>query len=97
MSIKVGEFYCCDYTDAAGIVEVNVIKVTGIKDNNFIFSETMRLVNGEFDVMYSNEWLTNFLEREATNEEISKFYKHRESSSPLRSYTELVTNVLEEA
>lgn len=83
MSIKIGDYYAMDH-DNGEQIETNVVLVLSKRKNNeieveadFYVTETMELVDGKYDGFYTNDWLREFLEREATEDEIRMFKKHR--------------------
>ncbi|QNP18252.1 hypothetical protein H9S87_18945 (plasmid) [Bacillus pumilus] len=96
MSIELGAFYACDHVRPDGVTETNIMLVLEKRKNKFFeiesdfyVSETIELVDGKFDAMYTNDWLPQFLERKATPHEIEKFKRHRELYPDLESWKEL--------
>ncbi|WP_332274815.1 hypothetical protein [Bacillus velezensis] len=92
MEIKVGQYHALESTEE-GSTEVNIIKILPNKPNMldvFVCTETLYIKDGQVCDLYTNDWVKDFIQREATEDEITLFNKTREKMSDLKSYGELV-------
>lgn len=79
MNIEVGKFYATDHLEG-DIKETNIILVLPNKETTPDFqirTETMYLVNGEVNSIFENNWMSQFLKREAT-EKRYKYFNNKE-------------------
>lgn len=93
MEIKVGKYYALERTEE-GSTEVNIIKILPNKPHTldvFVCTETLYIRDGQVCDLYTNDWVKDFIQREATEDEITLFNKTREKMSDLKSYGELVS------
>lgn len=93
MKIEIGKFYANDYFDNK---ETNVILVLADKGNTPDFqirTETMYLVNGEVNSIFENNWMPQYLKREATDEEIQLFKQKRNQLGKLQTYSEIMLTI----
>ncbi|MDN4090935.1 hypothetical protein [Paenibacillus polymyxa] len=100
MKIKTGEFYAMDHENIDGVIETNILYVLGVRENTaievakqFYVTETMFLIDGQFDSIYKNDWLGEFFERKATPQEIDLFHQQKKQNPELKQWAELVTGV----
>ncbi|MEC2062697.1 hypothetical protein [Bacillus inaquosorum] len=96
MEIKVGQYYALESTEE-GTTEVNIIKILSNKPNMldvFVCTETLYIKDGQVCDLYTNDWIKDSIQREATENEIQLFKKTREKMSDLKSYGELVSSEL---
>ncbi|MFU8710608.1 hypothetical protein [Bacillus velezensis] len=94
MEIKVGQYYALESTEE-GSTEINIIKILPNKPNMldvFVCTETLYIKDGQVCDLYTNDWVKDFIQREATENEIALFNKIREKMSNLKSYGELVSS-----
>ncbi|MEC1404187.1 hypothetical protein [Bacillus subtilis] len=94
MEIKVGQYYALERTEE-GSTEVNIIKILPNKPNMldvFVCTETLYIKDGQVCDLYTNDWVKDSIQREATADEIALFNKAREKMSDLKSYGELVSS-----
>ncbi|AQS42433.1 hypothetical protein LSG23_20405 (plasmid) [Bacillus velezensis] len=94
MEIKVGKYYALESPEE-GSTEVNIIKTLPNKPNMldvFVCTETLYIRDGQVCDLYTNDWVKDFIQREATEDEITLFNKTREKMSDLKSYGELVSS-----
>ncbi|CAI6274520.1 hypothetical protein [Bacillus subtilis] len=92
MEIKVGKYYALEHTEE-GSTEVNIIKILPNKPNMldvFVCTETLYIKDGQVCDLYTNDWVKDSIQREATESEIQLFKNTREKMSDLKSYGELV-------
>lgn len=92
MEIKEGQYYALESTEE-GSTEVNIIKTLPNKPNMldvFVCTETLYIRDGQVFDLYTNDWVKDFIQREATKSEIQLFKNTREKMSDLKSYGELV-------
>ncbi|GEM_PF-4855981 len=93
--IEIGRFYANDFIYEDGKAEKNIILV--VSKNNLEGSfktETLWITDGKIGDLYSNDWLSEFLQRKATLEEINLFNQERsEIDGSLKGYGEAVTRV----
>lgn len=100
MEVVTGGFYALDHENGNGAIETNVLHVLSVRENEsmevvkqFYVTETMFLIDGEFDLIYKNDWLREFFKRKATEQEINLFKQHRDLNSELKHWAEYVTGV----
>ncbi|MGG4499038.1 hypothetical protein [Brevibacillus reuszeri] len=100
MKIVIGEFYAMDHKNSEDVIETNILHVLDVRENSavevekqFYVTETMFLVDGQFDSIYKNDWLAEFFKRKATQSEIELFLQHRELNPELKQWAEHVTGV----
>ncbi|MCV0023403.1 MULTISPECIES: hypothetical protein [Bacillus] len=94
MEIKVGQYYALESTEE-GSTEVNIIKILPNKPNMldvFVCTETLYIKDGQVCNLYTNDWVKDLIQREATEDEIQLFKKTREKMGNLRSWWELVSS-----
>jgi hypothetical protein len=92
MNIEAGKFYANEHNDY-GNNETNVILVLPNKDidiTSLVPSETMFLLNNEVQDIYKSNWRPEFIEREATKEEITLFQKNRKKVEKMNTYGQSV-------
>ncbi|MGN7311499.1 hypothetical protein ACTHQ4_10375 [Alkalicoccobacillus gibsonii] len=82
--VKVGEFYAHDHVKDENTTETVVMLIKDItqgkawgKDSNIAVTESMDLTNWKFELIYTNEWIPEFIERKATPGEIKLFKQER--------------------
>ncbi|MCY7829897.1 hypothetical protein MOB37_18635 [Bacillus spizizenii] len=94
MEIKVGQYYALESTEE-GSTEINIIKILPNKPNMldvFVCTETLYIKDGQVCDLYTNDWVKDSIQREATEDEIQLFKKTREKIGDLKSYGELVSS-----
>nr|WP_172688864.1 hypothetical protein [Bacillus subtilis]APB62379.1 hypothetical protein pBS72_1100 [Bacillus subtilis] len=75
--------------------EVNIIKILLNKPNMldvFVCTETLYIKDGQVCDLYTNDWVKDSIQREATESEIQLFKNTREKMSDLKSFGELVSS-----
>jgi len=97
MQIEVGKFYATDHENDDGVIETNILYVLNVRENSeievnqpFYVTETMFLLDGQFDSIFRNDWLGIYFEREATLEEVNLFHLHRKLNPALKHWSEHV-------
>ncbi len=90
MVIEIGKYYANDSNDL-DIKETNIILVKSEEGSmkDCYSTETMFLLNGEVESIYKINWLSEFLRREATQEEIDLF--NNQKTGELKNWSELVS------
>lgn len=94
MEIKLGQYYALESTEE-GRTEVNIIKILPNKPNTldvFVCTETLYVTDGEVCDLYTNDWVKDSIQREATESEIELFKNTREKMGDLISYGKLVSS-----
>lgn len=94
MEIKIGQYYALESTEE-GSTEVNIIKILPNKPNMldvFVYTETLYTKDGQVCDLYTNDWVKDSIQREATESEIQLFKNTREKMSDLKSFGELVSS-----
>ncbi|CAI6276927.1 hypothetical protein NRS6131_10000 [Bacillus subtilis] len=93
MEIKVGQYYALESTEE-GSTEVNIIKILPNKPNMlnvFVCTETLYIKDGQVCDLYTNDWVKDSIQREATEREIQVFKNTREKMNDPKPYGELVS------
>ncbi len=89
--VEIGKFYANEYIDEDGRTEKNIILVISEKDGSFK-TETLWITEGDMGDLYSNDWLPQFIQRKATQDEVDLFNQERNKiDDQLRGYVEVVT------
>jgi len=98
VEILTGGFYAIDHKNENGVIETNIIHVLSVRENStievekqFYVTETMLLVDNQFDSIYKNDWLAEFFKREATEYEIDIFHHYKNQNPQLKHWAEHVT------
>lgn len=93
MDIEVGKYYANDYS-GEGRKETNILYILPSTDETmeaFVKTETMWMIDEEVKALYLNDWIREFVEREATEDEITLFKEHRSKLTELKTYSEVIS------
>ncbi|MCY8911058.1 hypothetical protein P8907_19875 [Bacillus atrophaeus] len=97
MELIAEEFYADDHIREDSIIETIVMQIIskrnssiGEVESDFYVTETMQLVDGNFESIYKNDWLPQFLKRKATESEVELFKYHRGLNGDLKHWAEFI-------
>ncbi|MFC8959910.1 hypothetical protein [Bacillus amyloliquefaciens] len=97
MDLVIGRFYAGDHVNEDGVIETNVMRILAKRDglmgevsSEFYVTETMQLVDGQFESIYKNDWLPKYLKRVATDSEVEMFKYHRGLNGGLKTWAEII-------